>query len=31
MHEHVGLEPTEIANCTVWTCAHEDGVFRAIE
>ncbi len=31
MHEHVGLEPTEIANCTVWTCAHEDGIFRAIE
>ena len=31
MHEHVGVEPTEIANCTVWTCAHEDGVFRAIE
>jgi broad specificity phosphatase PhoE len=31
MHEHVGLEPTEIANCTVWTCAHEDGSFRAIE
>jgi broad specificity phosphatase PhoE len=31
MHEHVGLEPAEIANCTVWTCAHEDGIFRAIE
>ena len=31
MHEHVGLEPTEIGNCTVWTCAHEDGTFRAIE
>ena len=31
MHEHVGLEPREVDNCTVWTCAHEDGVFRAIE
>lgn len=30
MHEHVGLEPTEIANCAVWACAHESGTFKAI-
>jgi len=31
MHEHVGLEPTEIANCTLWTCAHEEGEFKAMD
>ena len=32
VHEHLGLErrgPFE--NCVVWTCAHEDGVLRAID
>ena len=32
VHEHLGLENTgPFENCTVWACAHEDGVLRAID
>jgi broad specificity phosphatase PhoE len=32
VHEHLGLENTgAFENCTVFACAHEDGILRAID
>jgi broad specificity phosphatase PhoE len=29
VHEHLGLDSGPFENCTVWSCVHENGAFRA--
>lgn len=31
VHEHLGLETDFFENCSVWECAHEDGILRSID
>jgi broad specificity phosphatase PhoE len=31
VHDHLGLDTAPFENCTVWACAHEDGILRELD
>jgi broad specificity phosphatase PhoE len=31
VHDHLGLDTAPFENCTVWACAHEDGLLRELD